>query len=184
MTDRTALRAILRNRRQEFLAGGTPAFAVHAALIDILQNAAIAGGYCAMRFEPDVTTLLGIARESALPSFEDKQSPMNFRSWRPGDGLSKSPFGFGQPDTVAEVVVPDVLLIPLLGFDRSGNRIGQGAGHYDKYLSNNSNLLKIGVSWSCQEVARVRCEPWDIPLDAIATETEWIVTSVRGEATA
>lgn len=70
----------------------------------------------------------------------------------------------------------DALFIPLVGFDRAGNRLGMGAGFYDRSLSGLRRLkpLLIGIAFSSQEVLRLPTDPWDIPLDYIVTDREII----------
>ncbi len=134
--------------------------------------------YCASSFEPDVTfgdlvTLKGHIK-TCLPRANSKKEALSFRSWSPGDPLERSPLGFDQARSTCPVVVPDLILTPLLGFDRQLNRLGQGAGHYDRAFAQFPAALRIGVAWSVQEWAAIPCDPWDLPLDAIRTEQEWI----------
>lgn len=80
--------------------------------------------------------------------------------------------GIPEPPATAPTVVPDVLLVPLLAADRAGNRLGQGAGHYDRTLASlraAGPVLAIGFAWDMQIVERIESQPWDQPLDAIAT---------------
>ncbi len=73
----------------------------------------------------------------------------------------------------------DVILIPLVGFDRSGNRLGMGAGFYDRSLAGlrRRKPILIGIAFSVQEVATLPADPWDIPLDYIVTDRELIKTA-------
>jgi 5-formyltetrahydrofolate cyclo-ligase len=65
---------------------------------------------------------------------------------------------------------PDVILTPLIGFDRRLNRLGQGAGHYDRAFARYENAWRVGVAWSVQEVPAIPADIWDVPLHAIITE--------------
>ena len=85
------------------------------------------------------------------------------------------PFGLLQPPGDAEEVVPDLILTPLVAFDRTLARLGQGAGHYDRAFARFPNARRIGVAFSVQQVDRLPTDPWDMPLHAIITEREWIV---------
>jgi 5-formyltetrahydrofolate cyclo-ligase len=90
----------------------------------------------------------------------------------------KNRFGIPEPNAITFKTARelDYLLIPLVGFDRLGNRLGMGAGYYDRALSNvTSRTYKLGVAFSCQELPRIEPKPWDITLDAIVTEREFIV---------
>ncbi|MGI4877336.1 MAG: 5-formyltetrahydrofolate cyclo-ligase, partial [Janthinobacterium lividum] len=85
--------------------------------------------------------------------------------------------GIPEPDASSPLVEPDVVLVPLVAVDRRGNRIGQGGGHYDRTLDRlraHRPVVAIGVAWDIQLVDSVLTEPWDQPLDAIATPTQWL----------
>jgi 5-formyltetrahydrofolate cyclo-ligase len=84
-----------------------------------------------------------------------------------------------QPPATAEALAPDVVLVPLVLGDRHGNRIGHGKGHYDRALSHlreAGNVFTIGIAWETQISGEtIAADPWDVPLDVIATPAEWIV---------
>lgn len=122
--------------------------------------------------------LLQIAAElglrTALPVTASRAEPLHFAEWTPGQPLSAGPFGLRQPPLDAAIVAPDLILAPMLGFDRALNRIGQGAGHYDRAFAALPDSVRIGVAWSVQEVDALTPDPWDVPLHGILTEVEWI----------
>ena len=108
----------------------------------------------------------------ALPRFADEKSIMEFAQWSDpwGDGdLEVGPFGALQPDDEAEALDPDVLFVPLLGFTASGARLGQGGGHYDRWLAANPDALAIGLAWDVQELPALPVEAHDRPLAAVVT---------------
>lgn len=108
----------------------------------------------------------------ALPYVVDRPTPIRFLA---ADGpLTAGPFGLTQPAADAEPLEPGVILTPLVAFDRSGNRLGWGAGHYDRAFSEHPHAWRIGIAWSVQEVDALSPDPWDVPLHAIVTEKEWI----------
>lgn len=111
----------------------------------------------------------------ALPFLAAPDAPMVFRAWRPGDPTAAAPGGFQQPLSSQPILTPNVILLPLVGFDRAGNRLGQGAGHYDRALAALPAAIRVGAAWSVQEVPALPADPWDVPLDAVMTEAEWIV---------
>ncbi len=81
-----------------------------------------------------------------------------------------------EPPTDAPPTRPDVVLVPVLAVDAQGHRLGQGGGHYDRTLAElreQGPVLAIGLAWDVQLVDRVTPEPWDQPLDAIATPTRF-----------
>lgn len=184
-----ALRPKLRFRRDQFVAQLDQL--VHAIafrapptpLRRLLQTGRCVGGYAAAGSEAPVETLLAIAAEAgvatALPHFGARDAAMAFTAWRPGDPLEAGPWRVNQPVGATETLVPKLLLCPVLGFDRRGGRIGQGAGHYDRYFEKAPDTLRVGIAWSVQEVDVVPREPHDMPLDAVLTEQEWIMTGDR-----
>jgi len=102
--------------------------------------------------------------------------PLSFHVLTPGT-LVKSAFGVLEPPPEAPVVTPDILLVPLLGFDRQGHRLGYGAGHYDRTLAAlraRRPVLAVGLAWACQEVDRIPTDAFDQPLDWMVTENEAI----------
>jgi 5-formyltetrahydrofolate cyclo-ligase len=110
----------------------------------------------------------------ALPHVRGRRDTMRFLGWAPGDALPEGPMGVRQPDEGAREVAPDLILTPLLAFDRALNRLGYGAGHYDRAFAANMAARRVGVAWALQQFDTVPIESWDVPLDAIATETDWI----------
>ncbi len=107
-----------------------------------------------------------------LPRVEDDGS-MTFRSWAPGNALEDRPFGLQEPPADAPIVTPTLVLTPLLGFDRKGNRLGYGKGHYDRALSKlraKGRVFVCGLAFFGQELDQVPAEPHDIPLDWLMTE--------------
>jgi 5-formyltetrahydrofolate cyclo-ligase len=103
---------------------------------------------------------------------------MEFRQWDADEDLEMSSYRMMQPKTLSHVIIPDVVMLPLLAFDACGNRLGQGGGHYDRFLAQNSNVYKIGLAYDVQEVLNLPTEPHDITLNAIWTEKNWrIITS-------
>ena len=110
----------------------------------------------------------------ALPCAKSKDERLVFRRWVVGDALEMSPLGFLQPLSTAPKVTPSLIITPLLGFDHALNRLGQGAGHYDRAFEDFPNALRIGLAWSVQEVKSITTDLWDKPLDAVLTEKEWI----------
>jgi 5-formyltetrahydrofolate cyclo-ligase len=105
----------------------------------------------------------------ALPTLLDRAT-MRFLAWQPGDPLERGPMRLRQPVSTAPERAPDLIVTPLLGFDRQGGRIGYGAGHYDRAFQRYAGAHRIGLAWAMQEVETVPHDPWDVPLHAIVTE--------------
>jgi 5-formyltetrahydrofolate cyclo-ligase len=115
-------------------------------------------------------------RRIALPWFEHRDAPMRFRAWRDpyeDAGLEIGPHRHLQPTIDSEELFPDVAFVPLLGFTAEGDRIGQGGGHYDRWLAANSAVLPIGLAWDCQLRPSLPSEPHDRPLRGIITPTRF-----------
>uniref|UniRef100_UPI0026709D2D 5-formyltetrahydrofolate cyclo-ligase n=1 Tax=Sphingomonas bacterium TaxID=1895847 RepID=UPI0026709D2D len=87
--------------------------------------------------------------------------------------LAAGPFGLSVPPAAWPEVAPDVILTPLVAFDAMLNRLGQGAGHYDRAFEAHPSAWRVGVAWSIQRVAALAPDPWDVPLHDIITETDW-----------
>ena len=107
-----------------------------------------------------------------LPRVED-DGRMTFRAWAPGNALEDAVFDLRQPPSDTEVVSPTLILAPLLAFDRKGNRLGYGKGHYDRALAKlraEGRVFVCGLAFQGQEVDELPAEPHDIPLDWVMTE--------------
>lgn len=136
------------------------------------------GVYWSMSGEPDLSAWIGMAAERgarfALPVVVAAGEPLVFRAWAPGDPVE--PGRWGIPEPVEGVAVcPDVVIVPLVGFDRAGYRIGYGGGYYDRTLAALAPRPRtIGVGYACAEVESIEPQPHDVALDAIVTEAEVI----------
>ena len=99
---------------------------------------------------------------------------LRFRVWHPGDRLLPGPLGILEPSPAAAEIVPDIVLVPLAAFDRTGHRIGYGAGHYDRTLAQlhkSKGFAAIGLAFAAQEVEAVPALRHDVPLDYVLTES-------------
>ncbi|HXP98345.1 MAG TPA: 5-formyltetrahydrofolate cyclo-ligase [Telmatospirillum sp.] len=135
-------------------------------------------GYWPMSDEADVRPLLTILSERdcpvALPVVVAKDDALRFRLWRPGMPLDAGRYGTLQPPPDSPLVMPDLLLIPLLAFDRRGGRLGYGGGYYDRTLASlriERHSLAVGIAYAAQEFPELPHEPHDQRLDWIVTET-------------
>jgi 5-formyltetrahydrofolate cyclo-ligase len=143
-----------------------------------LIGARIVAGYHPLKDEISpypILDRLGDGQRAALPWFQGRDSRMLFRE---APAVEPSPWGVLQPSAGAEALAPDVVLVPLVAADRSGSRIGHGKGHYDRALSHlreGGRVFAIGLAWELQILdAPIPADPWDVPLDAVATPREWI----------
>ncbi|WP_221791815.1 5-formyltetrahydrofolate cyclo-ligase [Aquisediminimonas sediminicola] len=104
----------------------------------------------------------------------DAPETMVFRHWQPNDELIDGPLGVRQPGDDAPIITPDIILTPLVGFDDTGNRLGQGGGFYDRIFARYPDAKRIGLAWSVQRCESLPIDPWDQPLHAIITEAGMI----------
>lgn len=110
----------------------------------------------------------------ALPWFGERDAPMEFRLWdNPWneDALLQGPWGALQPPEGDGPVVPQFLVVPLLAFTPSGRRLGQGGGHYDRWLDAHPDVPAIGLAWDCQIAEELPHEDHDRHLAAVVTPT-------------
>ena len=123
-----------------------------------------------------IVNALGTGQRAALPWFLNRDSKMLFRE---APAVEPSPWGVLQPSGEAEALAPDTVLVPLVAADRRGSRIGHGKGHYDRalaHLREGGPVFTIGLAWEHQILDEtLDPDPWDVPLDAIATPAEWII---------
>lgn len=156
----------------------------HVAMLALhlpeLAHAHAVGGYWPIRTELDPRPLLaGLAARDlsllSLPVVTD--SGLSFRRWTPGDMLEKAGFGTFGPGPTALEITPRALLVPTVVFDRGGNRIGHGKGHYDRAIARlraQGPLTVIGLAYAVQETDAIPAEPHDCVLDIVVTEHEVI----------
>jgi 5-formyltetrahydrofolate cyclo-ligase len=113
----------------------------------------------------------------ALPRIVGRGSPLSMRAWEFGAPLNRGQWGIREPKADAPEVDPDILLVPLLAFDRAGYRLGYGAGYYDmtiKRLRGLRTVTAVGVAFAAQEVPEIPKTPRDERLDLVLTEHEVI----------
>jgi 5-formyltetrahydrofolate cyclo-ligase len=113
-------------------------------------------------------------RHIALPRFDERGSAMRFHAWRDpfeDSDLEPGPYGHSQPAAEAEEVVPGLVFVPLLAFTAEGARLGQGGGHYDRWLADNPAAIPVGLAWDGQHAVALPTEPHDRMLRAVVTPT-------------
>lgn len=144
----------------------------------LAAGAKYVAGYMPIGSEYDLRPLMSeldeYGVELALPVVKEKNAPLIFRHWRPGEVLHKGSFGIAQPHENNRLVVPELILVPLLAFDTRGFRLGYGGGYYDRTISDlkakNYQVKTLGIAYNNQKVDRIKDDATDMPLDAVATE--------------
>ena len=182
LSTKVELRRSALEQRAVVPEGVRRAFAARAAVEGLAlareNHSRSAGAYWPIRGEADPLPLLAALAAAelttGLPVVEGRGRPLLFRRWRPGDALADGPLGLREPAEAAPLVEPDLLFVPLAAFDRSGHRLGYGAGYYDATLATLAarRPLAIGLAFSSQEVAVIPAEPHDRPLAFVITERE------------
>lgn len=138
-------------------------------------------GYGAIGSEINPAPLMRRCAEAgarlALPAVAGRGKPLLFRRWNFGEPLGRGQWGIGEPKADAPEVSPDILIVPLLAFDRRGHRLGYGAGYYDMTLNAlraRKTVVAIGLAYAAQEVESVPATVRDARLDFVLTEREAI----------
>ena len=181
--DKSELRARLRAQRRRLAAEAPDAAERAAALLPVgkLPSLACVAGYHATGSELDPMPLChrlaALGAALALPAAETRDEALVFRLWSEGEPLLNDVAGIPSPRPSSAAVRPNLVITPLLAFDRKGGRLGQGGGHYDRTLEAlraAGPIFVLGLAYAGQEVAEIPMEPHDQRLDAILTETGYI----------
>ena len=135
----------------------------------------VIAGYWRIRDEldcqPILIRLMDSGQKVVLPVVDGPDLPLDLRVWEADAPLYEAGFGTLAPSDLAPRAEPDIVLMPLLGFDSAGTRLGYGGGYYDRTLASMSKKpLLIGLAYSAQELAHIPREDHDVPLDAVVTE--------------
>jgi len=142
---------------------------------------AIVSGFMPLKTEINPLPLMQKLAEAgarlALPVVAGRGKPLVMRAWQRGEPLAEGVWGIREPKPDAAEVEPDIVLVPLLAFDRAGQRIGYGAGYYDLTIAQlraRKVVTAIGVAFATQEIPVVPATPRDARLDLVLTEREAI----------
>jgi 5-formyltetrahydrofolate cyclo-ligase len=146
----------------------------------------IVSGFMPLKSEINPLPLLQKLAEAgarlALPAIAGRGKPLIMRAWEFGAPLDRGQWGIREPKPEASEVEPDILLVPLLAFDRAGYRLGYGAGYYDMTIHRLRALrpvIAVGIAFAAQEVPKIPTTPRDERLDLVLTERE--VIDLRGK---
>lgn len=141
----------------------------------------VVAGYWPMRDEldprPTLSELSARGCRIALPAVVGEGQPLVFRAWDSDEPLDPGPYGTMQPGDTADQVEPQLLLVPMLAFDRAGRRLGYGGGFYDRTLAalrGRFAVQAIGIAYADQEVEAVPAGPEDARLDGVVTERAYL----------
>ncbi|HZP77666.1 MAG TPA: 5-formyltetrahydrofolate cyclo-ligase [Pseudolabrys sp.] len=142
---------------------------------------AIVSGFMPMKTEinplPLLRRLAGDGAKLALPAIAGRGKPLIMRAYALGDELARGQWGIREPKPEAGDVDPDMLIVPLAAFDRTGHRIGYGAGYFDMTISRLRSLkpiVALGIAFAAQQIDAVPAMAHDARLDFVLTEREII----------
>ena len=149
------------------------------SILDILKKKKIKGkvlgGYYPYNYEYNAIQILEKFEKKnysiSLPKIK-KDFKMNFFEWSTKDPLTINKYGIPEPVS-NKIKYPDILLVPLVAFDKNLNRLGYGGGFYDRYINKIKkvkNITTIGLAYSFQKVKKIPVKKYDIKLDFIITE--------------
>jgi 5-formyltetrahydrofolate cyclo-ligase len=141
----------------------------------------VVSGYSPLKSEISPVPLMRLATDAgaqlALPVVVGRGHPLTMRAWKFGEALGSGVWGIREPKPEAPEVFPDILLVPLVAFDRQGYRVGYGAGYYDMTIARLRKMkpvVAIGVAFAAQEISAVPKTTHDEKLDLVLTENEVI----------
>lgn len=191
--DRKALRTELRTRRRAISAqeriAGAESLATRLLSLPFFPEEGPVAGYWAMdgeialhvwqlRLPPTLTYCLPVLVDGATDDVSGEGRRLCFAPWRPGDPLVSNRYGIPEPDVAADALLEAaamrLVVVPLVGFDARGQRLGMGAGWYDRSFafrrSASAPPWLVGAGFSAQQVEALPAQAWDVALDAVCTE--------------
>lgn len=178
-TEKADARMQMRAERGLIEPGDAPLKLIENFPLELARISPVAG-YWPVSTELDDRPLLAAlakaGRQIALPRMQTRQGPAHFYLWNASDALSADAFGVPSPPPTSVEVSPRLIFTPLLAFDRSGHRLGQGGGHYDRIISlyRAHGAIAVGLAYAEQEMGRVPVGDHDAQLDWIVTPKEAI----------
>jgi 5-formyltetrahydrofolate cyclo-ligase len=187
--DKAALRLEALARRDALSAGERKAAADAIAARKFplaITPGTVVSGFMPLKSEINPLPLLQKLGEAgarlALPAIAGRGKPLIMRAWTWGEALDRGQWDIREPKSDAAEVEPDILLVPLLAFDRAGHRIGYGAGYYDMTIGRlraRKPVTAVGIAFAIQEVPTVPSTPRDERLDLVLTENDVIAFEGR-----
>lgn len=165
LANRQAIDAEVRRRRDGIIASRVVAWCSE-------HRPTCLGVYVAIRGEPDLMEayrqIAAMGTRLVLPVVRGAEAPLAFIAWSPGDPLAKDSFGVPIP-VAGEELQPDALLVPCVGFDARGYRLGYGGGFYDRTLALTPRPVAIGIAYASMR-ADFDVAPYDMPMDLVITD--------------
>jgi 5-formyltetrahydrofolate cyclo-ligase len=176
------LRTEVYVRRKHAHAIASPEVLDHLVDWVMERKPAVVAGYLPIRTEidprPSMARLRELGCRVAVPEVIAAATPLRFLEWYPEVALKRGAFDVQIPEDTEELV-PDLIIAPLVAFDRRCYRLGYGGGFYDRTLAGLGSLPVAGLAYKAQEIDEVPIEPTDMRLDALITETETLMPVPR-----
>jgi 5-formyltetrahydrofolate cyclo-ligase len=177
--NKTTIRSILLKQRkslnQQQINYLSEQVVKHIAQSGLYQQSQHVALYLPCNGEVDLTALLKVKnKHHYLPSIHDKR--MQFQHHTPTLALEKHRYGIIQPNFIEslEPVELDLCLMPLIGFDLDGNRLGMGGGFYDRYFEHNNNAQLAGIGYQFQQREKLPTQSWDVRINHLFTEQGYL----------
>lgn len=166
--ERLAIPSDVRRRQDEQIAANLYEAVAHVA-------GGVVTTYWPIRGEPDLLPfledLMACGARTALPVVVALGRPLIFRAWAPGAPLERGVWGIPTPSADAEAVAPDIIIVPVVGFDPACHRLGYGGGFFDRTLAAMPTRPRVvGVGYSQAAIPTIYPQPHDIPMDVVVTE--------------
>jgi 5-formyltetrahydrofolate cyclo-ligase len=190
--ERSRLRALRRALDAPARSRAEAVICAALAGLGLFRRGAHVAFYLPMPGEVDLRPCLELARQRGVRLYvpritSHRKRRMLFAPWLAHGRRRTNAFGIVEPGSAAgarAAVALDAVVLPLVGFDRSGNRLGMGAGYYDRALRRRLDTARpwrrprlVGVAFACQELPAIPVSPWDVPLDLVVTERDVVVTA-------
>ena len=176
---KNSIRKVLRQKKEAMLPEDrlSKSRRICRHLMDLIRDNEIVLVYTSKEMEvntkPLITALFRKKNPVVVPIIVKEDVSLRLSYLRDFSALVPSTFGVPEPigsEIPAAARDIDTIVLPMLGFDRKGGRIGYGAGYYDRFLSRHPDLRKIGIAFACQEVENLPVDENDMPMDSIITE--------------
>lgn len=165
-----------------------PRALLHHWPVDLMVAGKTVAGYAPLPGEMDPGPLMAMLSEAgaqlALPVMPEGVGALRFHAYAPGDALERRAFGVLEPRREAQILDPDIILVPLVGADPAGTRLGFGKGYYDRTLEAQRRarpVLAVGLAYAEQVLEMLPADPHDQPLDAVLTDVEFLGISSKPE---
>jgi len=192
MSESKQSKALLRQRQRQLRRGIQArqrerfdrSIRAHVRQLIASRGARSVAAFWAFDGEPDLVPLFAQLTADGIDLALPVVTPgpggcMTFHRWRPETDMRQSAFGIPEPQGTAarEARELDLVIMPLAAWDLRGNRLGMGAGYYDRCLAasrHSAAPFRVGVAYSSQEVGHIDHDPWDVPLHGVVTENGWL----------